>query len=70
MSRLTSLPTPANACGPCLSEKQLKKQREQDAKDLKVAINFLTKKSGWERDTMTVVGGLVMQLINIQGPLK
>lgn len=58
------------ACGPCLSEKQLKKQKEEQSKDLKLAINILAKNMGFERDTLTVLGGLVCQLIRNTGPLK
>jgi hypothetical protein len=71
MSRLGAIPvSPANSCGPCLTEKQMKKQRAEEAKDLKEAINFLVRTQGYERDTMTVLGGLLCRLINNQGPLK
>jgi hypothetical protein len=59
-----------DACGPCLSEKQIKKQKEQDAKDLKATINYLARNNGYDEKVSIVIGGLLTRLIHLQGPLK
>ena len=59
-----------DACGPCLSEKQMKKQREEEAKEIKATLNFLSKNYGFDEHVAKVMGNMVAQLIRIQGPLK
>lgn len=54
----------------CLSDKQIKKQNEQDVKDLKATINFLCKFNGYDKDIAPVICGLIIRLFQLQGPLK
>lgn len=59
-----------NSCGPCLSEKEMKKMAEQEAKDLKATISYLAKNHGLDKEVAMVTGALVTKLIRLQGPLK
>jgi hypothetical protein len=66
MSQMAQVPN----CMPCISEKEQKKKNEQDAKDLKAAINILVKHNCYDEKVMIVMGGLLTRLIHLQGPLK
>jgi len=72
MSRLAAVPTPQamNSCGPCLTEKQRKKQDAERAKELKDAINSLVRLLPYIAESQQVMGSLLVQLIQLQGPLK
>lgn len=59
-----------DACGPCLSEKELKKRNAQEAKELKATINLLATKYGYDKEVSMVLGNLVASLIRLEGPLK
>ena len=59
-----------DACSPCLSEKEIKKRNEQDAKDLKSTINFLARNHGYDNEVSKIIGALTTRLIHLQGPLK
>lgn len=69
MNKLSGSPM-KDACGPCLTEKQIRKSREQEAKDLKAVINYLVKSNGYESYVVQTVGSLMTRLFHLQGPLK
>lgn len=59
-----------DACGPCLTEKQIKKRNEEEAKDLKATINYLAKNFGYDHEGSKILGQLIQKLYHLQGPLK
>lgn len=59
-----------SSCDPCLSDKQIKKQNEESIKEIKTAINILHKHMNYEKESISVVGYLMMRLIQLTGPLK
>lgn len=67
---LSGSPMPLDKCGPCLTPVQLKKQREQDVKEIKATINALAKHGYHSAEMLNIIGVLVMKLINFHGPLK
>jgi hypothetical protein len=68
MSQLGQIKT--DSCGPCLSPKEIKKQNEEQIRDLKTSINCLSKNFGYEKETVTVIGWMTVRLIHLLGPLK
>ena len=60
----------STACGPCPTPKQVKLKNEQDLREIKIAINYLTGSHMYDHETTIVLGRLVARLVQLQGPLR
>jgi hypothetical protein len=67
---MNNQPVAVNSCGPCLTEKQLKKKNAEFSKELKATINSLCTMSPYQKESQQVIGELVVRLVQLHGPLK